>query len=60
MVLVEMLLSPRRTSREEHRREAIRELAKLDGKPELQLIMDAITALDSPNENSTFRTPSNG
>ena len=39
LVLTEMLYRP--GLRDEHRREAIREIAKLDKKPELRVIMDA-------------------
>ena len=56
LVLVEMLYRP--GLRDEHRREAIRELAKLDNEPELQLIMSAIAALDSPTSTSPLRAPS--
>ncbi|HND51568.1 MAG TPA: c-type cytochrome, partial [Pirellulaceae bacterium] len=44
MVAIEMLYRP--GLRDEHRREAVRELAKVDGKTELQIVMDAIHALD--------------
>lgn len=44
LVLTEMLYRP--GLRDEHRREAIREIAKLDKKPELRVIMDGIARLD--------------
>ena len=44
LVLTEMLYRP--GLRDEHRREAIREIAKLDKKPELRVIMDGILRLD--------------
>ena len=46
LVLTEMLYRP--GLRDEHRREAIREIAKLEKKPELRVIMDAIFDLDDP------------
>lgn len=55
LVLNEMLYRP--GLREEDRRDAIRELAKLAGKPELQLIIDAITTLDAPSATGLLRAP---
>ncbi|MBI5757919.1 MAG: HEAT repeat domain-containing protein, partial [Planctomycetales bacterium] len=49
LVLTEMLYRP--GLRDEHRREAVRELAKLDNKPELRVIMDTILALDGKAAN---------
>lgn len=50
LVYVEMLNRP--GLRDEARREAIAGLAKLDNKPELRVIMDAINALDSKQSNA--------
>ncbi|MFM9960416.1 MAG: PVC-type heme-binding CxxCH protein, partial [Planctomycetaceae bacterium] len=58
LVLTEMLYRP--GLRDEHRREAIREIAKLDKKPELRVIMDAINALDGRTVVGTFHVPSDG
>jgi len=49
LVLTEMLYRP--GLRDEHRREAVRELAKLDNKTELRVIMDTILALDGKAAN---------
>ena len=49
LVLTEMLYRP--GLRDEHRREAIREIAKLDKKPELRVIMDGIASLDGKASN---------
>lgn len=49
LVLTEMLYRP--GLRDEHRREAIREIASLDKKPELRVIMDSIASLDGKASN---------
>jgi putative heme-binding domain-containing protein len=49
-VYLEMLYRP--GLQDEQRREAVRGLARLDGKPELRVIMDAIHALDAREENA--------
>ena len=50
LVYVEMLNRP--GLRDEARREAIAALAKLDNKPELRVIIDAINALDAKQSNA--------
>ncbi len=50
LVLVEML--NRAGLRDEARREAITGLAKLDNKPELRVVMDAINSLDAKQSNA--------
>ena len=55
LIATEMLYRP--GLRDEHRREAIREIAKLDKKPELRVIMDGIALLDGRKVDGSLRDP---
>lgn len=57
LVLAEMLYRPGLS--DQHRREAVRELARLENTAELRMIIDAISALDSPGAMGTLRAPAN-